>query len=141
MVDRPTLSPEMDLDSSSTTWLIFSDDTDIRMLKILRRGFRHCFAIMQQGDRWILVDPRSNKTDIVLLPHPKCFNFPRYYTEQGKTVLKIHDRPTPNKIMSPFPVSCVEGLKRLIGLHAWWILTPRQLYNHLIKIQNMKGQK
>jgi len=139
MVERPKLLPNNDIDMPAATWVIFSDDTDIHMLKIFRRGFRHCFLIMQQHDRWILIDPRSNKTDVVLLPHPISFNFPRYYTEQGKTVLKVQGIKTPHKIMSPLPVSCVEGIKRLIGLHQWWVITPYQLYKSLLKIQNKKG--
>ncbi len=141
MVNRPALNPESDLDFPQTLWIIFSDETDIRMLKIFKRGFRHCFVMMLQGDRWMLIDPRSNKTDIHLLPHPKSFNFPRYYTEHGKTVLKIPTIKTPNRILSPFPVSCVETIKRLIGLHAWTVMTPYQLYKKLVKIQNMKGSK
>lgn len=140
MVNRPALSPESELDLSSSAWIIFSNDTDIRMLKLCRRGFRHCFMMMQQDDRWILIDPRSNKTDVQILPHPKSFNFPRYYSEQGKIVVKIPEIIAPNKIMSPFPVSCVETLKRMIGLHTWWVMTPYQLYKHLQKIK-MKGSK
>lgn len=139
MVNRPNLSPESELDLPTSTWIVFSNDTDIGMLRFFKRGFRHCFMMMQQGDRWVLVDPRSNKTDVHLLQHPKSFNFPRYYTEQGKTVVKIPDINVPNKIMSPFPVSCVETLKRMIGLHAWWVMTPYQLYKKLLKLQNKKG--
>jgi len=139
MVNRPALFPESELDLPTSSWIIFSNDTDIRMLKIFKRGFRHCFMMMQQGDRWVLIDPRSNKTDVQILPHPKSFNFPRYYMEQGKTVVKIPDITVPNKIMSPFPVSCVETLKRMIGLHSWWVMTPYQLYKKLLKLQNKKG--
>jgi hypothetical protein len=139
MVNRPSLSPETDLENAQSAWIIFSDDTDIRMLRLFRRGFRHCFMMVQSDDRWLLIDPRSNKTDVHLLPHPKSFNFPRYYTEQGKTVIKIPAIQTPHKILSPFPVSCVETLKRLIGLHAWWVITPYQLYKILLKLQHKKG--
>lgn len=140
MVNRPNLSPETELEMSSTAWIIFSNDTDIRLLKMFRQGFRHCFMMMQQDDRWVLIDPRSNKTDVQILLHPKSFNFPRYYVEQGKTVLKIPMIATPQKIMSPFPVSCVETLKRMIGLHAWFVFTPYQLYKKLLKLQK-KGSK
>ena len=133
MVDRPLLSPETDMESAQ--WIVFSNDTDIACLKILKRGFRHCFMVMQQDSRWVLIDPRSNKTDIQILPHPPHFNFPRYFTEQGKTVLKVPNIIAPQKIMTPFPVSCVEGIKRLIGLHHFWVITPHQLYKKIIKMQ------
>ncbi len=139
MVNRPAAQPDVELDYPQSAWIVFSNETDIRMLKLFREGFRHCFMMMLQNDRWILIDPRSNKTDVHLLPHPKSFNFPRYYAQQGKTVLKIPTLSVPSKILSPFPVSCVETLKRMIGLHAWWVMTPYQLYKKLLKLQHKKG--
>lgn len=133
MVDTPLLSPEMDIESSSSIWVIFSDETDIRMLKWLRRGFRHCFLVMIQDERWILIDPRSNKTDISLLPHPSHFNFPRYFMQQGKTVIKVNAVETPYKIAPLIPFSCVETIKRILGIHKRFVLTPYQLYQFLQK--------
>ena len=135
MVSRPNLSPETDLQFPSQMWVVFSDDTDIRLLKLLRHGFRHCFVIMQQDERWVLIDPRANKTDIQLLPHPAHFNFPRYFTQAGKTVMKVSAMNTPQDIAPLFPWSCVETVKRVLGLHKRWILTPYQLFKYLKKGQ------
>ena len=135
MVDCPQLAPESDISSSSAMWVVFSDDTDIRFLKMLKKGYRHCFIIMMQGERWILIDPRADKTDIRLLPHPVSFNFPRYFIQQGKTVIKARGIETPSKIMPVFPCSCVETVKRVLGIHRRWVITPYQLYKSLIKIQ------
>jgi len=135
MVNRPTLAPEIDLQNNATIWIVFSNNTDIRMLRILRHGFRHCFAVMQIDDRWILIDPKSNKTDVNLLPHPATFNFPKYFSQQGMTVMKLPAIQTPQKIMMPFCFSCVETMKRFIGLHQFWVLTPYQLYKSILKIQ------
>jgi hypothetical protein len=30
-------------------------------------------------------------------------------------------------------LTCVSGLKALLGVRAWWVLTPRQLYQHLLR--------
>lgn len=30
-------------------------------------------------------------------------------------------------------LTCVSGVKAFLGVRAWWILTPRQLYEHLIR--------
>ena len=139
MVDRPTLSPDIDLQSKQGAWVVFSDKTDIAILKLLRRGFRHCFMIMQQDGRWILIDPRANKTDIALLPHPRDFNFPRYYMNQGMTVVKVPHINTPHKILSPFPVTCIAIIKRIIGLHKWSVITPYHLYKTLQKMHKLKG--
>ena len=36
--------------------------------------------------------------------------------------------------MAPLaPATCVEAVKRVLGIHAWPIITPRQLYDYLLK--------
>jgi hypothetical protein len=135
MVETNMLSPEVNDEVPQVMWVVFSDETDLWFLKILKSGFRHCFIIMQQDNRWVLIDPRSDKTEIQILPHPHHFNFPRFWIEQGKTVVKIPQVQTPRKIASILPISCVEIIKRFIGLHRWWIVTPHQLYRALVKIQ------
>jgi hypothetical protein len=138
MVERPLLTPETDGLSPQTIWIVFSNDTDIRPLKILKKGFRHCFVILQQDARWMLIDPRCDMTEVKLLPHPVHFNFPRYFQQQGKIVLKVPRQATPRKVAPLFPMSCVETVKRMIGLHRRFILTPHQLYKYLTH-SSMKG--
>lgn len=134
VIEAKQLSPEQDLTAPMAQWIVFSGDTDLKRLKILKRGFRHCFMIMQQDGRWVLIDPRSNKIDIAILPHPTHFNFPRYFSEQGKTVLKVPmNINTPGKVAPTLPMTCVDTMKRLIGLHSRWVLTPYQLYRALTK--------
>lgn len=136
---KKTLSPET-VNFDESLWGVFSDETDLRILKPLKRGFRHCFILMHQDARWLLVDPRSNKTDVMLLPHPAHFNMPRYFLDKGMTVLKTTPYPEKRKIAPLLPISCVETVKRLIGLHHWLILTPYHLYRHLLeKQQKQKG--
>lgn len=133
MVARPALSPQSDLETPVSIWVVFSDETDIRMLKFLRKGFRHCFVIMLQDERWMLIDPRSNMTDIRLLPHPAHFNFPRYFTQAGKIVVKAQIKPAPQKIAPIFPLSCVETVKRVLGIHRRFLITPYHLHQYLTK--------
>jgi hypothetical protein len=131
---KPSLTPDF-ANENQAMWIVFSDDTDISFLRILKKGFRHCFVIIKQADQWILIDPRANKTDIFVLPHPPGFNLPRYFLNEGKTVCKITGIVTPHKIAPLFPMSCVETVKRVIGLHKRFIFTPFGLYRHL---QNIK---
>ena len=138
MVNRPTLSPAEDTETESVTWIVFSNDTDVRLLRLLKKGYRHCFAIMQQRGQWVLIDPRLNKLDITILLHPPHFNLPLHFSNQGKTVVKVRGMRVPNKIAALWPCSCVETIKRLIGLHRWWAVTPYTLYRAL-KISNKKG--
>jgi hypothetical protein len=131
---KPVLSPEI-ANENQSIWVVFSNDTDIGFLKILKTGFRHCFVIMKQGDLWMIIDPRANKTDITILPHPPHFNLPRFFIGEGKIVRKITGIITPHKIAPLFPMSCVETVKRVIGLHKRLIITPYGLYRYLNKKQ------
>lgn len=131
---KPQLFPQ-DMDKGKTYWIVFSDDTDISFLKILKRGFRHCFLIVKDVDQWVVIDPCAHKTEFSILPHPSHFNLPRYFTNEGKTVVKVSALETPEKIAPLFPMSCVETIKRLIGLHNRWVITPYHLYRTLMKLQ------
>lgn len=130
---RKTLSAETPvyMSDEESLWVVFSDETDLKRLKLLKRGFRHCFAVMKQNGQWILVDPRSNKTDIVLLPHPAHFNLPRYFADKNMRVLRVMPLPDRRRVAPCLPASCVETVKRLVGVHSWRVLTPYQLYKYL----------
>tara|TARA_A200000113_G_C8594829_1_gene267286 strand:+ start:124 stop:324 length:201 start_codon:yes stop_codon:yes gene_type:complete len=45
-------------------WIVFSNDTDIRYLKCLKRGFRHCYVIMSDGEKRFSIDPLAHMTEI-----------------------------------------------------------------------------
>lgn len=131
---KPTLNPEP-VNENQALWVVFSNDTDLRFLKFLKKGFRHCFVIIKQGEQWMLIDPRANKTDIFILPHPSHFNVPRFFESEGKTVCKITGIITPHKVAPLMPLSCVETVKRVIGLHKRFLFTPYALYRHLTTLK------
>lgn len=114
-----------------TAWIVFSDNTGLAWLRLLRRGFRHCFAVLHDGRQWITVDPLSSGLQVVLPTVPPDFDLPRWFRLQGHTVVaagpvRLEARPLP---WAPF--TCVEACKRLLGLGAPGIFTPWQLYRHL----------
>ena len=118
-------------------WVVFSAQADMAWLKILKPGFRHCAVLLHDGQRWITIDPLSNYTDISVHHVPSDFDLPRWMCSRGHIVvpapLKRTMRPAPWSVFS-----CVEAVKRILGIHKRSILTPWQLYRHLTKIQNMK---
>lgn len=112
-------------------WVVFSGQTELSWLKILRPGFRHCYLLLNDGDHWITFDPLSNYTDINVHPLPPSFNLPLWLSARGYTIVRAPLRRV--KKQAPWmPHTCVEAVKRVIGLHARFILTPWQLYRHLI---------
>ncbi len=117
-------------------WIVFSGQTDLPWLRILKRGFRHCFALIYENGKWISVDPMAHYMEVITHDVPSDFNMPTWLEQRGCTLL-LSPRVTPK--MRPAPImffSCVEVCKRLAGIHDMRVITPWQLYDYLNKQQN-----
>ncbi|HEY8962871.1 MAG TPA: hypothetical protein VIN59_00255 [Alphaproteobacteria bacterium] len=120
-------------------WIAFSGICDVRLLKILKPGFRHCFAIIREKGAWIVVDPMLHKLDVTTTHLPEDFDFPAWLRNRGYRVVRA-PHLSPRRILSlPSPFTCVEAMKRLIGLQNWKVLTPWQLYRTLLQT-SFKGE-
>lgn len=116
-------------------WVVFSGQADLPWLKILRPGFRHCYVLMNDGRHWITIDPLSNYMDVTVHHLPQDFNLPLWMQDCGYTIVPAQISQTPKQ--APWMVfTCVEAVKRVLGLHKRFILTPWQLYCHLRKCRN-----
>lgn len=120
-------------DGSQTVWVVFSGQTDLSFLKWLKPGFRHCYALIKQGGRWVCVDPMAHHTDVQVYELPEEFDLPQWLRERGMLVIKAPVRRGQGKIAPLMPFTCVEAVKRLLGIHNWLIWTPWQLFEHLEK--------
>jgi hypothetical protein len=112
-------------------WAVFSGQTDLAWLRVLKPGFRHCFLVLQDGRHWLTLDPLATYTELAVQPLPADFDLPGWYRAQDLTVVAApivrgHRRPAPLAVFS-----CVEALKRALGIHDRWLITPFQLYRHL----------
>lgn len=116
-------------------YVVFTDQTDLWWLQHLRRGFRHCFVVMRFGGIWISMDALAHKTEIMRIDLPDGFNLPKWLESQGDTVIHYPVRAAILKPLWPSVFSCVEAVKRVLGIRKTFILTPWQLYKFL-KIQN-----
>lgn len=114
-------------------WVVFSGQTDLSWLKILKPGYRHCYILINDGDHWISMDPLSGHTEIMVHHIAPDFDLPNWLRERDFKTVPVH--LTPKKIQAPCALySCVEAVKRVIGLHDFWIMTPWQLYKKLAKL-------
>ncbi len=120
-------------------WVVFSGRTDIGWLKILKPGFRHCYVLLNDGKRWASIDPLSHLTEVAIHHHvPINFDLPGWLEQQGQTVLST---PICRDLKKPAPFmifTCVEAVKRLIGVHKRLIYTPWQLYKHLKQVKSFQ---
>ncbi len=114
-------------------WVVFSNQADLTWLKILKPGFRHCFVLIHDGEHWLAIDPMSHYVDFSILPVDPAYDLPRWLTNQGLSFVKA----TPNRALkkpAPFAVfTCVEVIKRFLGIHRRRVITPWQLYRYLQK--------
>ncbi len=121
------------IDHPSEAWVIFSGQTDFRFLSFLKPGFRHCYVLLRDRQQWITVDPLFPYTEIMAHDIDRDFDLPGWLEGRGHKVVKaILNR----NIKKPAPVmvfTCVEAVKRILGLHRFLIFTPYQLYRHLRK--------
>lgn len=65
-------------------WVVFTGKTDIAWLRFLKPGFRHCYALINDGQKWMSIDPLSSYTDIQIYHHiAPDFNLPNWLNDQG----------------------------------------------------------
>lgn len=120
------------IDKNLRAWVVFCKDTDIWWLRFLKRGYRHCFVIINDGYNWITYDPTSAWTELKVQKTPITFDLPKWFSEQGNIIIKTLIQ----KRYKLAPISfytCVESIKRVLGIHNFFIFTPYQLHKYLIE--------
>ena len=115
--------------------VVFSGTADLKWLKVLKPGFRHCFTILENDDRWIIYDPLSHQTEITIIEDLSLRELVEGYRKLGFRVIPwvVHraaPRPAPMGLYT-----CVEAVKRVLGIHAPLIITPLNLFNFLKKLK------
>jgi hypothetical protein len=108
--------------------VVFSGETSLKWLKLLRPGFRHCFVLVRRRDCWVIYDPLSHRTNLAVIAGPSLGELAEWYRVRGLQVLETTVRPAPMRSAPLRPFTCVEAVKRVLGIHAPWITTPWQLY-------------
>jgi hypothetical protein len=118
-----------------TALVVFVDQVECPWLRGLKRGFRHCFAVLADGHGWLLCDPLKNRILLTRIEPPPGFDLARFYRRQGHRVLVGRTVPTTSLRRPPVlaPLTCVAVIKRLIGVQGASVLTPRQLFDHLAR--------
>lgn len=127
--------------SELKAWVVFSGQTDLRYLKFLKSGFRHCFVLLNDGQNWISIDPMSHYTEVIVHDLQSEFQLPQWLKKRGYTIISACVNQQASK-PAPFGLfNCVEAVKRVLGIHAFGVMTPWQLYSYLNKQLNKKSEK
>lgn len=113
-------------------FVVFTNDTDIRALRLLRPGFRHCFIIGRDSERWFSLDPMANYLDLAIYHElPEYYDLPAWLASRHHAVIEAPVCRHEKRAAPPALMTCVEVAKRFLGIHNAFILTPYQLYKHL----------
>lgn len=94
-------------------------------MKYLKKGFSHCFVVLGNGFEWILVDPLAHYTDVIVL---KNVNVKGYLKSNGYKIIQTTPGIPNNTKPFLMPYTCVETVKRFLGIKNRLILTPYQLF-------------
>ena len=129
----------MRLDSPpSQRALVIFGETEIKWFRFLKKGFRHCFAIIEGRTGWAVYNPLSHYTEIKMYPSLGADELVRFYDAMGYTVVETRVREPARKMSPVAPFTCVEAVKRALGIQARYIATPWQLFRFLMRLENEK---
>lgn len=114
--------------------VVFSGQADLAWLRLLAPGFRHCFVLVESPGGWICINPLAHRTCVELWPAADLDELLRWLGGRAGLTVLVTTAELPPRRSAPVGVfSCVEAVKRIVGLHDRWVLTPRQLYQRLQK--------
>ena len=113
-------------------WLGFGGHADQSWLRLLRPGFRHCFAALRDTQGWTVLDPLSGRLLVARLEVPATFDLPAFWRRAGCATLGPF-QPAEPRARRPWlsPYSCVSLCRALLGPDAPRALTPRGLFKAL----------
>lgn len=104
-----------------------------RWARLLAPGFRHCFVCVLDEVRgiWIRIDGQAGIPSF-RAEAAECFDLAGFYRATGFTVVDC-DSHTPRVPRTALMLgTCVGAAKRVLGLRAPFVLTPKQLYRRLM---------
>ncbi|WP_296992907.1 hypothetical protein [Thalassospira sp. UBA1131] len=122
--------------------VVFADAPEKRLLRVLKPGFRHCFVLVSgvRAGEWICLDPQSHRVRCESWCYSPIFDPAAYYRGLGYHCIWARYPASITRKVRFGPMSCVELIKRLLGISAFWIITPWQLYRHLLQASENPDQ-
>ncbi|MFV0627152.1 MAG: hypothetical protein ACK5N8_07375 [Alphaproteobacteria bacterium] len=118
----------------SECYVVFVGDVNLWWLKPLKKGFRHCYIVVELDDgmTWLEINPLSNRLFVIAHQFVKpCDYITLLKKEKSVIILKEKMKDVGGNVAPLGIFSCVEFVKRSLGIHSFWTITPYQLYNKL----------
>ncbi|NQU57154.1 MAG: hypothetical protein HQ513_07955, partial [Rhodospirillales bacterium] len=97
-------------------------------------GYRHCFAIIEGRGGWVVYNPLSHYTEIETYQSLGINEIAQFYRRLGHVVVQTRVQKAPQQVVPMAPYTCVEAVKRVLGIQARAVVTPWHLYRRIEKI-------
>lgn len=118
----------------SEVYVVFVDNTSLWWLRLLKKGFRHCYLVLKIAESgiWMEINPMSNQIILNIYEYLPDFDYISYLShEKNLKICPMKIKPAPLKSAPICLFTCVEMVKRFLGIHEHFIHTPHQLYTFL----------
>ncbi|MFT6582863.1 MAG: hypothetical protein ACJAU6_003309 [Alphaproteobacteria bacterium] len=116
---------------SKRAFVAFGGQTELPWLRMLKPGFRHCFLVVEAPECWVVYEPLSHRTEISVIPAGQGFDPTAWLRHFNYTVVPAVIE-TPPRTAAPWgPFTCVEAVKRVLGVRDSFVLTPWRFYEFL----------
>lgn len=97
-------------------------------MNFLKKGFYHCALVLGNGREWVLIDPLVQITDLIVLKKAPVLDILK---QKGYQLIQTTPcTPKSTRILFR-PLTCVETVKRFLGINQPKIWTPYQLFKFL----------
>ncbi|MDD4556771.1 MAG: hypothetical protein PHE89_05560 [Alphaproteobacteria bacterium] len=118
----------------SEYYVVFIDETSLWWLRFLKKGFRHCYLLFQidEGMTWVEANPMSNRFFFCTYSFCEKVDYIAELKKQMNCEIILQKVENVGLKIAPLSFfSCVEFVKRSLGIHSFWTITPYQLYKKL----------
>jgi hypothetical protein len=114
-------------------WIIFGGRADHAWQRLLKPGFRHCFAAIRDEAGWLVLDPLTGRLLLARIAVPADYDLPGFYRRAGLLPLGPFalDEAGRGACLSWMPFTCVTLCRALLGPRAPFALTPAGLHRAL----------
>lgn len=125
---NPRLPPQISTFMDSYIFFTYTN-RNYWWVRFLRPGFSHCYLLIKQDVGYVCVEMSIYSMEVNYYPSIREFK-----KTLDKTTVVIKNYTDVNlSLPMPFlrPFTCVEVVKRVLGIKRWTIFTPYQLYRYL----------
>ena len=108
----------------------FGGEPTLWWMHFLKKGFYHCFVALGRENEWLIIDPLLHFTDAIMI---KNVNIKLFFKNHGYRFVEVPINEPAYKRLRVMPYTCVETVKRFIGVEKSFIFTPYSLFCYLNK--------